>query len=185
MSGNDLQIYVGAKLICEGIDPRLFNRIKSEHCYGPNDGPFLFRGHLVVPARLGVPSCQDLEAAGYQFPNRGRYPNHRGAGPRSDIGLRGGGPYGRGGTSLEWSCLLIMIMRIGVHVVIPSFLQKVGILRFPIHRRESCRESLQPRLTVIHGIRSWNLGKRQNLQNPESQTWFGLGSKERPVPKSN
>ncbi|KAI8572830.1 hypothetical protein RHMOL_Rhmol01G0230800 [Rhododendron molle] len=33
MGGNDLQIYVGAKLIYEGIDPGLFNRIESEHCY--------------------------------------------------------------------------------------------------------------------------------------------------------
>ncbi|KAF7149791.1 hypothetical protein RHSIM_Rhsim02G0196700 [Rhododendron simsii] len=66
MGGNDLQIYVGAKLIYEGIDPGLFNRIESEHCYGPDDGPFLFRGNPVVPARPGVPSCQDLEAVGAQ-----------------------------------------------------------------------------------------------------------------------
>ncbi|KAF7153690.1 hypothetical protein RHSIM_Rhsim01G0057400 [Rhododendron simsii] len=72
MGGNDLQIYVGAKLIYEGIDPGLFNRIESEHCYGPDDGPFLFRGHPVVPARPGVPSSQELEAVGYQFPSRGR-----------------------------------------------------------------------------------------------------------------
>ncbi|KAG5528730.1 hypothetical protein RHGRI_029405 [Rhododendron griersonianum] len=97
MGGNDLQIYVGAKLIYEGIDPGLFNRIESEHCYGPDDGPFLFRGNPVVPARPGVPSRQDLEAAGYQFPSRGRYPNHRGVGPRRGIGPRGGGPYGYGG----------------------------------------------------------------------------------------
>ncbi|KAF7124306.1 hypothetical protein RHSIM_Rhsim12G0055600 [Rhododendron simsii] len=71
MGGNDLQIYVGAKLIYEGIDPGLFNRIESEHCYGPDDGPFIFRGHPVVPARPGVPSSQDLEAVGYQFPSRG------------------------------------------------------------------------------------------------------------------
>ncbi|KAG5533236.1 hypothetical protein RHGRI_027440 [Rhododendron griersonianum] len=82
MGGNDLQIYVGAKLIYEGIDPGLFNRIESAHCYGPDDGPFLFRGNPVVPARPGVPSHQDLEAVGYQFPSRGRYPNHRGVGPR-------------------------------------------------------------------------------------------------------
>ncbi|KAI8530060.1 hypothetical protein RHMOL_Rhmol11G0025500 [Rhododendron molle] len=56
MGGNDRQIYVGAKLIYEGIDPGLFNRIESEHCYGPDDGPFLFRGNPVVPARPGVPS---------------------------------------------------------------------------------------------------------------------------------
>ncbi|KAF7115082.1 hypothetical protein RHSIM_RhsimUnG0066700 [Rhododendron simsii] len=80
MGGNDLQIYVGAKLIYEGIDPGLFNRIESEHCYGPDDGPFLFRGHPVVPARPGVPSSQELEAVGYQFPSRGRYSNYRGAG---------------------------------------------------------------------------------------------------------
>ncbi|KAG5552078.1 hypothetical protein RHGRI_010237 [Rhododendron griersonianum] len=97
MGGNDLQIYVGVKLIYKGIDPGLFHRIESEHCYGPNDGPFLFRGNPVVPARPGVPSCQDLEAAGYQFPSRGRYPNHRGAGFRRGIEPRGGGPYGRGG----------------------------------------------------------------------------------------
>ncbi|XP_058179969.1 uncharacterized protein LOC131327899 [Rhododendron vialii] len=96
MGGNDLQIYVGAKLIYEGIDPGLFNRIESEHCYGPDDGPFLFRGHPVVPARPGVPSCQDLEAAGYQFPNQRRYPSQRGVGFRRDTGPRGRGPYGRG-----------------------------------------------------------------------------------------
>ncbi|KAG5560718.1 hypothetical protein RHGRI_003901 [Rhododendron griersonianum] len=96
MGGNDLQIYVGAKLIYEGIDPGIFNRIESEHCYGP-DGPFLFRGNPVVPARPGVPSHQDLEAAGYQFPSRGRYPNHRGVGPRRGMGPRGRGPYGYGG----------------------------------------------------------------------------------------
>ncbi|KAG5554687.1 hypothetical protein RHGRI_012296 [Rhododendron griersonianum] len=84
MGGNDLQIYVGAKLIYKGIDPGLFNRIESEHCYGPDDGPFLFRGNPVVPARPGVPSHQDLEAVGYQFPSRGRYPNHRGVGPRRE-----------------------------------------------------------------------------------------------------
>ncbi|KAF7154259.1 hypothetical protein RHSIM_Rhsim01G0036900 [Rhododendron simsii] len=97
MGGNNLQIYVGAKLIYEGIDPGLFNRIESEHCYGPNDGPFLFRGHLVVPARPRVPSCQDLEAVGYQFPSRGRYSNYRGAGSRRGMGQRGRGPYGYGG----------------------------------------------------------------------------------------
>ncbi|KAF7152449.1 hypothetical protein RHSIM_Rhsim01G0057100 [Rhododendron simsii] len=97
MGGNDLQIYVGAKLIYEGIDPGLFNRIESEHCYGPDDGPFLFRGHPVVPARPGVPSSQELEAVGYQFPSRGRYSNYRGAGPRRGIGPRGRGPYGYGG----------------------------------------------------------------------------------------
>ncbi|KAG5542904.1 hypothetical protein RHGRI_015855 [Rhododendron griersonianum] len=97
MGGNDLQIYDGAKLIYEGIDPGLFNRIESEHCYGPDDGPFLFRGNPVVPARPGVPSHQDLEAVGYQFPNRGRYPNHRGVGPRRGMGPRGRGPYGYGG----------------------------------------------------------------------------------------
>ncbi|KAF7112463.1 hypothetical protein RHSIM_RhsimUnG0225400 [Rhododendron simsii] len=84
MGGNDLQIYVGAKLIYEGIDPRLFNRIESEHCYGPDDGPFLFRGHPVVPARPGVPFSQELEAVGYQFPSRGRYSNYRGAGSRRE-----------------------------------------------------------------------------------------------------
>ncbi|KAG5541723.1 hypothetical protein RHGRI_021524 [Rhododendron griersonianum] len=97
MGGNDLQIYVGAKLIYEGIDPGLFNRIESAHCYGPDDGPFLFRGNPVVPARPGVPSHQDLEAVGYQFPSRGRYPNHRGVGPRRGMGPRGRGPYGYGG----------------------------------------------------------------------------------------
>ncbi|KAG5533025.1 hypothetical protein RHGRI_027308 [Rhododendron griersonianum] len=97
MGGNDLQIYVGAKLIYEGIDPGLFNRIESEHCYGPDDGPFLFRGNPVMPARPGVPSHQDLEAEGYQFPSRGRYPNHRGVGPRRGMGPRGRGPYGYGG----------------------------------------------------------------------------------------
>ncbi|KAG5554688.1 hypothetical protein RHGRI_012296 [Rhododendron griersonianum] len=97
MGGNDLQIYVGAKLIYKGIDPGLFNRIESEHCYGPDDGPFLFRGNPVVPARPGVPSHQDLEAVGYQFPSRGRYPNHRGVGPRRGMGPRGRGPYGYGG----------------------------------------------------------------------------------------
>ncbi|KAF7119415.1 hypothetical protein RHSIM_Rhsim13G0215000 [Rhododendron simsii] len=97
MGGNDLQIYVGAKLIYEGIDPGLFNRIESEHCYGPDDGPFLFRGHPVVPARPGVPSSQELEAVGYQFPSRGRYSNYRGAGPRRGMGPRGRGPYGYGG----------------------------------------------------------------------------------------
>ncbi|KAF7133551.1 hypothetical protein RHSIM_Rhsim09G0159700 [Rhododendron simsii] len=97
MGGNDLQIYVGAKLIYEGIDPGLFNRIESEHCYGPDDGPFLFRGHPVVPARPGVPSSQELEAAGYQFPSRGRYSNYRGAGSRRGMGPRGRGPYGYGG----------------------------------------------------------------------------------------
>ncbi|KAF7144621.1 hypothetical protein RHSIM_Rhsim04G0124600 [Rhododendron simsii] len=97
MGGNDLQIYVGAKLIYEGIDPGLFHRIESEHCYGPDDGPFLFRGNPVVPARPGVPSCQDLEAAGYQFPSRGRYFSHRGTGFRRGIGPRGKGPYGYGG----------------------------------------------------------------------------------------
>ncbi|KAG5523743.1 hypothetical protein RHGRI_030657 [Rhododendron griersonianum] len=97
MAGNDLQIYVGAKLIYEGIDPGLFSRIESEHCYGPDDGPFLFRGNPVVPARPGVPSRQDLETAGYQFPSRGRYPNHRGVGHRGGMGPSGGGPYGYGG----------------------------------------------------------------------------------------
>ncbi|KAF7126508.1 hypothetical protein RHSIM_Rhsim11G0082000 [Rhododendron simsii] len=97
MGGNDLQIYVGAKLIYEGIDPGLFNRIESEHCYGPDDGPFLFRGHPVVPARPGVPSSQELEAVGYQFPSRGRYSNYRGAGSRRGMGPRGRGPYGYGG----------------------------------------------------------------------------------------
>ncbi|KAG5541721.1 hypothetical protein RHGRI_021524 [Rhododendron griersonianum] len=91
------EIYVGAKLIYEGIDPGLFNRIESAHCYGPDDGPFLFRGNPVVPARPGVPSHQDLEAVGYQFPSRGRYPNHRGVGPRRGMGPRGRGPYGYGG----------------------------------------------------------------------------------------
>ena len=102
MGGNDLQIYIGAKLIYEGIDPGLFNRIESDHCYGPDDGPFLFRGSPVVPARPGVPSRRDLETAGYQFPSRGRYPNHRGTGFKRGMGPRGGGPYGYGGTSLEW-----------------------------------------------------------------------------------
>ncbi|KAF7113418.1 hypothetical protein RHSIM_RhsimUnG0128100 [Rhododendron simsii] len=97
MGGNDLQIYVGAKLIYEGIDPGLFHRIESEHCNGPDDGPFLFRGNPVVPARPGVPSCQDLEAAGYQFPSRGGYFSYRGAGFRRGIGPRGRGPYGYGG----------------------------------------------------------------------------------------
>ncbi|KAF7140613.1 hypothetical protein RHSIM_Rhsim06G0123400 [Rhododendron simsii] len=86
MGGNYLQIYVGVKLIYEGIDPGLFHRIESEHCYGPDDGPFLFRGNPVVPARPRVPSCQDLEVAGYQFPSRGGYSSNRGAGFRRGIG---------------------------------------------------------------------------------------------------
>ncbi|KAF7113899.1 hypothetical protein RHSIM_RhsimUnG0103900 [Rhododendron simsii] len=97
MGGNDLQIYVGAKLIYEGIDSGLFNRIELEHCYGPDDGLSLFRGNPVVPARPGVPSCQDLEAVGYQFPSRGGYSNYGGSGFRRGIGPRGRGPYGYGG----------------------------------------------------------------------------------------
>ncbi|KAG5536479.1 hypothetical protein RHGRI_024044 [Rhododendron griersonianum] len=149
------EIYIGAKLIYEGIDPGLFNRIESEHCYGPDDGPFLFRGNPVVPARPGVPSRQDLEAAGYQFPSRWRYPNHRGVGPRRGMGPRGGGPYGYGGhqprmvmppnhNHEEWSTLS--------H-------PKTGILRCPLHKREGFKGSLQLERTVIHGIMFLNLGK--------------------------
>ncbi|KAF7112375.1 hypothetical protein RHSIM_RhsimUnG0235400 [Rhododendron simsii] len=68
-----------------------------EHYYGPDDGPFLFRGHLVVPARPGVPFSQDWEAVGYQFPSRGRYSSYRGAGSKRGMGPRGRGPYGYGG----------------------------------------------------------------------------------------
>lgn len=50
-----------------------------------------------MPARPGVPSFQDLEAIGYQFPSRGRYPNQKSVGSRRGIGPRGGSPYGCGG----------------------------------------------------------------------------------------
>ncbi|KAG5554686.1 hypothetical protein RHGRI_012296 [Rhododendron griersonianum] len=151
MGGNDLQIYVGAKLIYKGIDPGLFNRIESEHCYGPDDGPFLFRGNPVVPARPGVPSHQDLEAVGYQFPSRGRYPNHRGVGPRRGMGPRGRGPYGYGGHQPR---------------------MKAGILRCLLHRRGDFRGSLQLEHMVILGIMSLNPGEEWNL--PKFRTWKEL-----------
>ncbi|KAG5560717.1 hypothetical protein RHGRI_003901 [Rhododendron griersonianum] len=160
MGGNDLQIYVGAKLIYEGIDPGIFNRIESEHCYGP-DGPFLFRGNPVVPARPGVPSHQDLEAAGYQFPSRGRYPNHRGVGPRRGMGPRGRGPYGYGGHQPR---------------------MKAGILRCLLHRREDFRGSLQLEHMVTLGIMSLNPGEEWNL--PKFRTWCGPKSKGSPVYQS-
>ena len=50
MGGNDLQIYVGPKRIYEGIDPGIFVPIESAHCYGPDDGPFLFKGMPVISA---------------------------------------------------------------------------------------------------------------------------------------
>ncbi|KAG5533022.1 hypothetical protein RHGRI_027308 [Rhododendron griersonianum] len=151
MGGNDLQIYVGAKLIYEGIDPGLFNRIESEHCYGPDDGPFLFRGNPVMPARPGVPSHQDLEAEGYQFPSRGRYPNHRGVGPRRGMGPRGRGPYGYGGHQPR---------------------MKAGILRCLLHRRGDFRENLQLERMVTLGIMSLNLGEEWNP--PKFRTWKEL-----------
>ncbi|KAI8555327.1 hypothetical protein RHMOL_Rhmol05G0166200 [Rhododendron molle] len=91
------QIYVGAKLIYEGIDPGIFVQMDSNYWYGPDDGPFLFRGSPIVPPRPGVPSYHDLEVAGYQFPSQGRYLNHKGSSFRSGIGPKGGGPYGRRG----------------------------------------------------------------------------------------
>ncbi|KAI8529891.1 hypothetical protein RHMOL_Rhmol11G0009900 [Rhododendron molle] len=80
------QIYVGAKVIYEGIDLGIFVQMKSNYWYGLDDDPFLFRGNPVVPPRPGVPSYHDLEAVGYQFPSQGRYPNHRGAGFRRGVG---------------------------------------------------------------------------------------------------
>ncbi|KAG5523765.1 hypothetical protein RHGRI_030674 [Rhododendron griersonianum] len=68
-----------------------------------------------------------------------------------------------------------MIMKSGVHLVIPSSLQKAGILRCPPHKREGFKGSLQPGHMVIHGIMFLNPGKEWNL--PRFQTWFGLESK--------
>ncbi|KAG5533238.1 hypothetical protein RHGRI_027440 [Rhododendron griersonianum] len=177
MGGNDLQIYVGAKLIYEGIDPGLFNRIESAHCYGPDDGPFLFRGNPVVPARPGVPSHQDLEAVGYQFPSRGRYPNHRGVGPRRGMGPRGRGPYGYGGHQPR----MVMPPNQG-HEEWSTLSHQAGILRCLLHRRGDFRGNLQLERMVTLGIMSLNLGEEQNP--PKFRTWCGPESKGSPVYQS-
>ncbi|KAG5533239.1 hypothetical protein RHGRI_027440 [Rhododendron griersonianum] len=171
------EIYVGAKLIYEGIDPGLFNRIESAHCYGPDDGPFLFRGNPVVPARPGVPSHQDLEAVGYQFPSRGRYPNHRGVGPRRGMGPRGRGPYGYGGHQPR----MVMPPNQG-HEEWSTLSHQAGILRCLLHRRGDFRGNLQLERMVTLGIMSLNLGEEQNP--PKFRTWCGPESKGSPVYQS-
>ncbi|KAF7133374.1 hypothetical protein RHSIM_Rhsim09G0135400 [Rhododendron simsii] len=53
--GEDLQIYVGPKLIFEGEDPGLFIPSESHRWFGEDDGTFLFKGYPVIPALPGKP----------------------------------------------------------------------------------------------------------------------------------
>ncbi|KAF7130827.1 hypothetical protein RHSIM_Rhsim10G0127300 [Rhododendron simsii] len=179
MGGNDLQIYVGAKLIYEGIDPGLFNRIESDHCYRPNDGPFLFRGQPIKPARPGVPPSQNLEAVEYQFPNWGRYPMHKGVAPRRGVGPKGRGPYGHGGHQPRMVMPPNQNHEEWIQSGIPSFQQKGGTQNHSPHRKEDCKESLQPDDTLIHGlILSPQKGWKLIFQCLDLQTWSGLEIKE-------
>ncbi|KAF7130261.1 hypothetical protein RHSIM_Rhsim10G0117300 [Rhododendron simsii] len=55
IGSNDLQIYVGPKLIFEGEDSGIFIPSESLKWYGEDYGPFLFKGYPVIPALPGKP----------------------------------------------------------------------------------------------------------------------------------
>lgn len=62
MANGDLQIFIGAKMIYDGLDPGVFGP-PLENVYGPGDGPFLVKGDPMIPPKVSIPRIYDEEAA--------------------------------------------------------------------------------------------------------------------------
>ncbi|KAF7152527.1 hypothetical protein RHSIM_Rhsim01G0085000 [Rhododendron simsii] len=94
MGSNDLQIYVGPKLIFEGEDAGIFIPSESLKWYGEDDGPFLFKGYPVIPALPGKPDTSMIYSPLFMNERgRGFYP--RGARSRGRLPFIRGGYQGR------------------------------------------------------------------------------------------
>ena len=61
MANGDLQIFVGAKMIYDGLDPGVFGP-PMDDLYGPGDGLFLVNGDPVRPSKSAAPSIYDEDA---------------------------------------------------------------------------------------------------------------------------